>query len=457
MAKTSSKKGSKSFAKAGTPTKWTYEGMTKKTGQKPKIRSDPYKNMSQTSRPGPAPAGVSPMMVDAPGPRRAAPRGKTKYSCDAYTPPVSAKRDPCTERYAKTNLNVVCNPWFPTEQPKYPDGKAQWSIGRKFRFGEEVRPFDYGNCLIMLFPGMNNFAFAVSRNADRPDKGTEQMFVISNHTAEAGIAMITSVENNQDNTQRKYTLTPIERSYESWRPVSVGMRLKSLNTDDNDEGWWEAIRTSRDKIFKDTGYVVRDVLPGGATPTNPSKKVYPGNILPSLKNLKRDLTEADADWMNVPSYCTGRLTHLQFYDFQLNMIREDNDFIPIRPVETITKTEDLAKKVQPFYEYPNKDNPIDDMKVAVDSRDAATRAHEYTEAKEVLLAESMDVIMVRIHGTKNTKLFMETVMNQEVLVPQEGSYSSYQTPTMAKRDVLKKIITIRNKKYLLPYQRTRRM
>lgn len=412
-----------------------------------------YTSKSTTSRRGPTEfSSRSPMAAKRSTIRpfkKEKPRAR--FNCDVYKPPVGLSKDKCLEKYAKNNLAVVCNPWFETEFPKYPDGKAQWSIGRKFRFAEEIRSTTEGTFLIALFAGVNNWALAI-----QPGKPKEETYkLLSNHVTEGGIQFdstyIEAPEGSmEDNT--RMTLIPTDKSYESWRPVSVGLRLKCLNTDEEDGGWWEAIRTSRDKVFRDMGFMFR--YPNVTSNTHPSKKTYNGNISLTIGNVRKDANEDKADWANIPSYCTGKVTHLQFYDFQLNYIREDNDFIRLGPTELIKGV------AEHFVEYPDliqTDQYVSDTVVVHKTfNEEDHQVWENERPREMLVADCMDVILIRIHGQKETKIFMEGVYNQEVLVPQEGTYSTYQTPTMAKRETLEKIVKARNDNFLLPYQKTRR-
>ncbi len=367
----------------------------------------------------------------------------THWSCDPYKAPVGMTKDKCAESQAKKNLAVVCNPWYPTETPKYPDGKAQWSIGRKFRFTSEIRSNPSGEVLLMLFPGVNNYCCAIRSQTSM--EGATQYQLLANHVAETGITFKVTQTVNGDT--RRYVLSPEDKSFESWRPVSLGLRLKCLNTDEEDGGWWESIRTTSDKVFRGFGIAVATGIQGGTA----SKKTFNGNVLPKFNTVLRQSHERQSDWANNPSYTTGKLTHLGFYDFQLNYIREDNDFIRL-------STLDLQKfKVEYFTEYPS-DNTVDSMGLGYqeDADTSEAQVWHTSRPREVMVAESMDIILIRIHGTKETKLFTDSVYNQEVLVPQEGAYSTYQTPTLSRRDTLEKIVRVRNEEYLLPYQSTRR-
>lgn len=455
--KKSATKTKKKPRRSCTPKKRT--GTIKGISSKGAGKGDVYKNRSQTSRPGP---NSDDPLVQAAKVCLPQKRGRKVVNVDTYQAPAGLHRDPCAEKIAKMNLQVVCNPWMEVDQPKFPDGKAQWSVGRKFRFAEEVKPFNKGEMLIALFAAVNNFAWAVSLRptvpgAVVPSPIQQSMVVLSNHTAEAGIEFQVTYTAPTDGNESVLDIEPAEKSYMAWRPVSVGLRMRSLNTDDEDEGWWEAIRTTRESVIGRWGPVVPN---NGQPVTNndyESKKTHMCNILPLRPGV--DFLEQNVDWSSNPTFCTGKLTHLQHYDFQLNFVREDNEFIPLEHRQLRGNL-----NLRAFKEFPNQDlqsfvrgkyvlnHPIftADDRVAMDPMKPETWLRRY------LISDAMDVILIRVHSSPKARLYMESVMNQEVLVPHTGAFSQYMTPTAPKRDTLSEIIRARNDNYLLPYQRTRR-
>lgn len=360
-----------------------------------------------------------------------------------YEPPVKRSRDSCQDSLVRDALAVVCNPWENVQNPKFPDGKATFSVGKRHAVAEEVRVFNpvsgdrqhvpsgltnpdlhrdivtdinlmthkegtinrsgRETVLIALFAGINNHCVAVKHfddikreyNADPPvatatneehlqlKRGYQGMgnLVLSNHYARSGIAFESRFPHLQvgaelpDNAlspfeQRTVFLHPTETSavYSHWRPVSVGLRIKSLNNETDDGGWFEAIRTSTNVLTdrphgphgefgRPFGVAIQTHNPprypmgpiGAAAEwpntgtnsmveplngvQNQSTKVANGNLIPFPEFTAAHSYEEASDWGGNKSYCQGKLTDLACMEFQLNCIRRDNDFKRIRSAQ----------------------------------------------------------------------------------------------------------------------------
>lgn len=70
-----------------------------------------------------------------------------------------SQKGPCDNEEARRQLEVTRDPFsLATTEPKYPDGKAQWSMGIKLQKSTEIR--DIHTAVVILFPGATNWMVA---------------------------------------------------------------------------------------------------------------------------------------------------------------------------------------------------------------------------------------------------------------------------------------------------------
>lgn len=453
-------------------------------------------------------------------------------SCYSYNPPAKRQKNECVEQLIRNQLAVVCNPWEEVDDPRFPDGKAQFSIGKRHANSEELKipelpkniserskTGDFpGSVVIALFAGVNNHCVAVQLGGNNGNKSkfteidTLSEVVLSNHIAKTGISYVTdypglpagtamsdlprpgTTTNTGDykvpfvgNTAR---LLPESQAYTHWRPVSVGLRLKCLNNETEDGGWWEAIRTNRNLVTDRSATSFMEGRPWGVAmqthnkPTTTitqtpfvveqSQKVANGNLLPFPEWTRQQIAEASSDWGGNQSYCQGKLTDLACMEFQLNCIRRDNDFKQVRAINfydanyswfqegndknwvemmnVITPNRTWSTQVNnSLGETINANLGYDSYNVNTKHQDLASTVHD-------LYSEAFDIIFIRIHGNPGkTKLFLESVCNREYMLPSSGTYAEWQTPAFMDTDKLYDIIDYRNARYLRPVQRLRKL
>lgn len=477
-----------------------------------------------------------------------------------YEPPVKKRRDECKENVLRDMLAVVCNPWEQVDSPKFPDGKANFSVGKRHLNAEEVKFPDeetfpgetdddanMETVVVALFAGINNHC-VVFKSFNDVDEVSVQTgptsdrsvagqiltdmgnLILSNHIAKTGVPFSTRFPGltpgediKNDNTfkdtydirgklnpfhMRLALLEPENRSYSHWRPVSVGMRIKSLANETDDGGWWEAIRSSRNLItdrssdvFIHTGAtfgvamqthnkaeeiddnfipIREDAVAAGIRPfavTKQAKKVANGNILPQPEFTRRNAYESTSDWGSDPSYCQGKISDLECMEFQLNCIRKDNDFLPVDTVQIFDGVPTwFAEGVTPnWVKYMNIVSPRRQYgKLYHDTGKSMIGPHltqiqdiyglpkvkhqdNQDRSVENLFSDAFDVILVRIHGTNaKTKLFIESICNREYALPSSGPYSEWSTPSFMDTKRLYEVIDYRNDRYLRPVQRLRK-
>lgn len=383
--------------------------------------------------------------------------------------------------YGDRVMSTLYNPFsIKNNTPKYPDGLASHSIGRKQQFASEC--FGY-KMVICLFPGSTNWCFAYG--TDVTDASNLDPVLIANHgdnrTFTIGQYTRTPTEDPNDptiNTTDDWSLTFKGNTYSAWRPVSYGLKIRCCNNDEMNDGWFEAIRVSRNHFLSQFG-VVANILKADDSNTSLSEPspadgrvynptVWRGNVLP-LNNLADMLLHSNT-WHRIPTYCTGELKDIGDYMFQLNQEKHENDFIKVKPLNgNVWAVSNLIKMarwnfttgVDPRLIVPYANSIYETTKLQVmspvqavdDSTVGNNKQEEFFEVTKTFVADTMDMILVRIHGIKTaTRIMLHSVANIELLCGELSELAQYMSVAYSHKDELQRFLDFRNSNYKLPLQ-----
>lgn len=193
-----------------------------------------------------------------------------------------------------------------------------------------------------------------------------------------------------------------EDEYAYWRLVSQGLRLNLLNSVEEDDGWWEAVRCKEPMNTLDWALMTR-----GSSTDQEKGCLVPANLLSQSEYL---------DFVNENSYSTGLLRDLHKHTFTLNPILDRHDFE--QQMEDLKlDTDDCGT------EYVGNNG---DMLTFNGGEHGAQRLINQTVDK------GYDIIYIRIHGRaagSPTRLHYNITSNQEVVFPTMGRESRFQTST----------------------------
>jgi hypothetical protein len=198
-----------------------------------------------------------------------------------------------------------------TGAAKIPDGKTISSVGARLQIAKELKNTAAGDDIlhILLYPG------ATQGMVVWGDEGalSSRNFTASNYNDHmsydgtlvygAGVQADGNIINN-DNIN-------------SWRCVSSALRLRLLNTVEENDGWFESIR------YKD-GFRANEFGFYSGDNTNQQNKLVYGPDTTLLGRLEVK------NLVNSPSYETGALRDIGKYTFALQPQTEDHDFIQLR-------------------------------------------------------------------------------------------------------------------------------
>lgn len=262
----------------------------------------------------------------------------------------------CKDEVAKKQLEMIMDPFIATTvQPKYPDGKAQWSIGVKYQQATEVRSHQF---YIVLFTGVNNWLVAfdhieVTNTADNEIHKFPR--ILANHNAKARDHSIEFLDERHPNPavagEPKEWLWATERNdntdirerhrclYTAWRPVFCGLRIQPCGNKEEEVGTFDCYRNQVEGALQSMG-VAKEPRYDQHLDWEGTTRVRSGNMLPMYhltKKLEQDRGLYFREMEAHPSFSYNSINSLHNYTFQLNQVRVENDFIPLRNVKMIKR------------------------------------------------------------------------------------------------------------------------
>ena len=400
-------------------------------------------------------------------------------------------------RYGDKHIHQLYNPFsVHNNAPKWPDGLADFSIGRKQQFASQIFGSDL---LICLFAGSSNhcMAFTWDENRDRSvllaNHRTSQDFEFENNPpfdpdAGSGPAegLVQPIGWSEDVNGRNIR-------FDNWRGVSYALHVNCCNNDEDNDGWWEAIRVQRNTFRHRFGLIIdrnrQPERPGQQafyTETGYLKHYVPetfvGDACPAYMTVQEWYSARN--WALNPSYQTGKLKNIQKVMFRLNQTQTLNEFQKMRPVPW-DNTEAHSSQWQPQHHavynmdvneaYPkvhvdtdeqyvsslwvpftelNQEalyNFNDDAPITIDAlgENWAQNTYDISEWMKTSISEGFDMILIRVHGLDRTHLNLHSVQCTELMCSESNSYNTFMTSSYAARDQLERYIEYvqKNQKY----------
>lgn len=283
-----------------------------------------------------------------------------------------------------------------TSQPKIPDGKVTESLGVTFSYvGEASLNIAHTTDVMhmILFPGL-------SVNLIYEDGQTHlgaREYALP-FTTGAPVADWSSFTTSGSDGQ----VASGDDDVAQWRTVSSGVQLKLLNSVEEDDGWWEAVRLVKE--HKNTDWR----LTTGDDSTN---RVLRGAIAPA--GLLNDTVLRNRSMANDPSYSTGLLRDLHRVQFELHGKKDHHDFTQGRHNVHIPSQATFAVDTLVDFETifnDGHDEPVDAINTYVDS--------------------GMDMIYIRLHcrsAVSPSRFHVRSMNNLELRFDQSAREHRYQT------------------------------
>lgn len=408
-------------------------------------------------------------------------------------------------------LSTLYNPFsLKNLDPKWPDGLCNFSKGVQLKQTTEVVGSEL---LIALFPGLSNWCVAFTY-----DELTDEVLYYLNHGDEK-LALFDvpiqrkpdiapgGVKNDNFNVINPITSEPgtdyqqalVNPVFDAWRPVSIGMRLLNNNSDFDNDGWFETVRTTRDGLVNRLGILVPFMPPledwGDYRHLLESHRVNRyewnkivwryTNVLPMPSTAQEWFSARN--WALMPSYASGKLKDLKDFLFTLNPEKKKNEFLPLRTV-LINATHGVAKYTADFYQTINDNFYInvqvknlsnngywtwnygmlmgvigqttehqDQLEPSVYGLPATfTRSPiDWQEFTDTVISRNFDIILVKIHGLATTRTVIQTAANYEFQVNDRYNNHHHVTNSYACTEALNRYLENKCMKNKLPFEEIR--
>lgn len=274
---------------------------------------------------------------------------------------------------SRSMLAAYLDPFVKTNNPRYPDGSMQWSQGTQFQLSsqltqvaEELLEPNIGrDPLIVLYPGLTA-GLAIFDGDDVETKywNDAVKYSIKEPMAQGNLTANWQADQLPEN--------PV--SY--WRLVSAGLKLKLVNSTEDNSGWFEATRL---RIASTNDFIRFN--PDGSI--NPAKLPY--------------IAQNSAALVQNPGYMTDSLKNIGKYVFNL------------APTAAQHEWNDLEKRY----------NWNQDSSAGVLYDEITRHQHMPASMKRGLIDDSYDIVIIKIHGTTGnnaesaTRLQYHAIHNHE--------------------------------------------
>ena len=349
------------------------------------------------------------------------------------------------------HITSLINPFDNTNgMPKWPDGQATYSIGRRHQLTSEIYADHF---YVLLFPGQINWCVAFEYNETEPNSP----YLYANHTANISI----NYEYNGDKTTGVFRLEIAHDAFNSWRNVATAVHLQVINTTDSNEGWYRAVRMNRPREWNEIFNVIMG--PGSAYGNGnhimETPHLHTGGCIPNENFF--DFIETY--FQDNPTFCTGELQDIHNAVFQLNESKQINNFKTLETVHMFARNTQTGVGTPTFqiYDVFKRDDRVDSgqfFSVRQDQIDVTlpnTRYNASSYGMSIdqwsLVSECKDMILLEVFGTKKTKVLLHSVNNQEFLVGDNSQLAQYNTACHANLPALRSYNQTRNNFHKLPY------
>lgn len=207
----------------------------------------------------------------------------------------------------------LLNPFTLLRDPKIPDGSCQFSHGRQFRINSVINIPANATLEGLMYPGFTSGLFI--NNSDGAINGAlAHMFWHPSFT-DLNVTPTAS-------TDATFQQVPLEIA--RWRAVSYGLKMTLLNTDQQNDGWFETSLGT--KALNDAHVICATT--GASSPSINTQAGY-GTALTNVVvglNPENFIRSTPA---NDPGFRAGALKNLHKHVFTLPRLNNDAEFIPM--------------------------------------------------------------------------------------------------------------------------------
>lgn len=338
------------------------------------------------------------------------------------------------------SLEVFKNPFSQAElQPVIPDGKAVTSAGQRLQNVTQIE-FDQDAAITcMLFPGLGGGATWWG------DKGSGFGYPSPNDSSvNTHLQSYTSHGGWKSQSKNTVVLSDTVDEYavnfsqntssgtiNAWRLVSQGIRISLVNNSDQNDGWWEAIRVAPSQ---DPGQYCFVNSPAGGwdDPTGAGTVKTPTDARICASVSCKDSTYS-GQWVDNPSYITGKLRDIHKHVFCLHPVNTDHDFCHLKPQFELNATTLGDMKIASNLGGLNTEHD-GQIGAGYGGWTIARPSAASTDLIQGNIDFSYDILLIRIHGRttdgSETKILSHLISNQEVCYAEGTLLERFQRRTL---------------------------
>ena len=337
---------------------------------------------------------------------------RAKMASKRKTPPSYAKALPARKRSRPTPRRATPRPsagasalskhrvlWDPFKRhrdAKLHDGSTIESHGRQLRSVDTVVNTGGDDIVITLFAGLGANAVSHVIDPNATEKPAQKNFTFG--SGEFGGVQFTCPPNSTTTAVQMRNQQKISK----WRNLSTAMKVTLLNNEEENDGWFELIRTNRATSIADY-----DLWPVSNTVMNSGNQIVA--VLAPSGGEKLDSVEL----VNDSSYVAGKLSELKNHTWQLKRTNDTSEFINME---------------QKYATYAAMERNVNARYLSLEENDSLQPTmHRH------LVDPDFDEITLIIHGRTDgkTQALVETCSNFELVYDDASDLAQFMTPNTA--------------------------
>lgn len=289
-----------------------------------------------------------------------------------------------------------------TSQPKIPDGKVATSLSRRLQKVVQIQNANGAATIdLVMVPSLG--VCGVAYGSTNP-QGTRVFEAIGFSGQTVGLD-----GSGLPGTNRVSNIGSIT----NWRIVSQGMKFQLNQTEEENDGWFEAVRFNAALDYAQWGLANLD-----NTLNNGSLGLFPGVHFKSLV-----VDPLAANMVEHPGYTTGLLKDIHKHEFKLN---PKTNSVGFKTLKTVYSTIDAGGAAIGTWDAPNAMLTFSNFKPETEELFNGVLDHDY------------DMILLRLHCRANngttsngSKLIMNAIQNIEFCFAPSSDLVTFQTSNVS--------------------------
>lgn len=321
-----------------------------------------------------------------------------------------------------------------TSQPKIPDGGLSSSLSRRLTYTTEIQNHtedagNLSNVMHVILSPSTGIPVVVFNTQDGKTKRSGSSYypqVIGTPNQSVGL---------QPNNDRSggplwppisldsYTLVN-NGSYAKWRTVSEGLQLNLINSDEENEGWFQACRFNWVPNIAELSLTPID---GTTTSTAVDQTL---GLAPNEAFFTNTLESMSMN--EQPGYVTGMLKELSKKQFMLHPQHPNHD--PIDIYNSVNLIEDTDF----------------DLNTATGMGDLRYNSNKAKQLVDQMVDKNMDWLYIRVYCRQNTgssngtRLLVDLIQNIEMAFAPKSDFAAFQTINVSDKNTKKVTDDINN-------------